>query len=206
MKEVENQSTEQKILLAAEEEFSVNGFSGARTAAIAEKAGVTHAMLHYYFRTKEKLFQQILADKMSRLKGMMFGTMQDCDMPLFDMVRHAVETHFDFLAANPDLPRFVLTVVQGNPDLLEFFKNSAAENYGNLISLFQRKIDSNAAYGLCRKVDAEMLLLNIVSLNVFSFAAAPLIEGLLGDYCQNPDFVGRLRENNVEMILNQLKP
>ena len=59
---------EQEILEAAEREFIAKGFAGARTTSIAEAAGVTHAMLHYYFRTKEQLFERILDEKM-RLMG-----------------------------------------------------------------------------------------------------------------------------------------
>ena len=59
---------EQAILEAAEREFIAKGFAGARTTSIAEAAGVTHAMLHYYFRTKEQLFERILDEKM-RLMG-----------------------------------------------------------------------------------------------------------------------------------------
>lgn len=57
---------EQAILEAAEQEFLNKGFAGARTTSIAEAAGVTHAMLHYYFRTKEQLFERILDEKMRR--------------------------------------------------------------------------------------------------------------------------------------------
>ena len=60
-------TTERKILMAAEREFFEKGFAGARTTSIAESAGVTHAMLHYYFRTKSKLFERIISDKMSLL-------------------------------------------------------------------------------------------------------------------------------------------
>ena len=63
----DERNTEQLILDAAMKEFSVKGFAGARTAAIAAEAGVTHAMLHYYFRTKEKLFERIFQDKLSHI-------------------------------------------------------------------------------------------------------------------------------------------
>ena len=61
------QSTEARILQAAEKEFFEKGYAGARTVSIAEAAGVTHAMLHYYFRTKDKLFEQIVAGKINML-------------------------------------------------------------------------------------------------------------------------------------------
>ena len=59
--------TETLILQAAEKEFFEKGYSGAKTTAIAEAAGVTHAMLHYYFRTKDKLFEKIVSDKIGNL-------------------------------------------------------------------------------------------------------------------------------------------
>ena len=58
------QNKEQAILKAAEREFLTKGYAGARTTSIAEAAGVTHAMLHYYFRTKEHIFERILDEKM----------------------------------------------------------------------------------------------------------------------------------------------
>lgn len=56
MKSNDKQTKEQEILKAAEQEFLTKGYDGARTTSIAQAAGVTHAMLHYYFRTKEQLF------------------------------------------------------------------------------------------------------------------------------------------------------
>lgn len=64
-------STESRILAAAEGEFLDKGFDGARTTTIAARAGVTHAMLHYYFRTKGQLFERIISSKIEQLKNMM---------------------------------------------------------------------------------------------------------------------------------------
>ena len=62
-----SQDTETRILQAAEKEFLEKGYAGARTVSIAEAAGVTHAMLHYYYRTKDNLFEKIVSDKMHML-------------------------------------------------------------------------------------------------------------------------------------------
>ena len=66
MKE-ETSNTEQSILKAAEKEFLKKGFSGSKTTEIAKEAGVTHAMLHYYFRTKENLFNKVFEEKARQL-------------------------------------------------------------------------------------------------------------------------------------------
>lgn len=68
----ERQNKEHEILVAAEQEFLTKGFDGARTTSIAQAAGVTHAMLHYYFRTKEQLFERIVDDKFAQMSHSMF--------------------------------------------------------------------------------------------------------------------------------------
>lgn len=197
-------NTEQRILMAAEAEFLAKGFDGARTTSIARAAGVTHAMLHYYFRTKEKLFQQIISEKFAHLQGIMLTSLLDADMPFMEKVSQAIKQHLDFLAANPDLPRFLLTVMSGRPELVkEIFPTI---NVGGMTSVFQAEIDRNARAGVCRRVDAKMLLLDIVSLNVFSFVAAPIIDLMLGSLLDNREFIEQRKKNNVEIILNKLRP
>ena len=93
---------EQAILEAAEQEFLNKGFAGARTTSIAEAAGVTHAMLHYYFRTKEQLFERILDEKMRLMSRSVLTAFGQPDLPLPERIRDGVESHFDFIAANPD--------------------------------------------------------------------------------------------------------
>ena len=78
--------TESRILIAAEQEFMAKGYAGARTTSIAEAAGVTHAMLHYYFRTKDKLFERIIAEKTALLKELMLGSIDSSDLPLDTLI------------------------------------------------------------------------------------------------------------------------
>ena len=56
-------STEEKILEAASKVFTEKGFAGTRTRDIAEHAGINLALLNYYFRSKEKLFEQVMKAK-----------------------------------------------------------------------------------------------------------------------------------------------
>ena len=93
-------SKEKAILEAAEREFLTKGFAGARTVSIAEAAGVTHAMLHYYFRTKEHLFERILDDKMRIMGESVLSAFGRPGLPLEERIRGGVEQHFDFIADN----------------------------------------------------------------------------------------------------------
>lgn len=200
------QSTEARILQAAEKEFFEKGYAGARTVSIAEAAGVTHAMLHYYFRTKDKLFEQIVAGKINMLGDIILSAIGDGNLPLEERIRQGVERHFDFIAANRDLPRFIVNEVLSRPNHIEIMKRNALHVVNSLLGSLQREIDEYASRGLCRKVDARMLLIDIVSLNVFPFMAAPIVYSAIGDSYSNYDeFLAMRKKENVETILNKLK-
>lgn len=198
--------TESRILRAAENEFFEKGYAGARTASIAEAAGVTHAMLHYYFRTKDKLFERIVSEKISILGNIIISAIGDEDLTLEDRIRQGIERHFDFIAANRDLPKFIVNEVLTRPDVVEMMKCNIQNIVNNLLNSLQHEIDAYAAKGLCRQVNARMLLIDIVSLNVFPFMAAPIVLGAIGDsYNSYDEFLALRKTENVETILNKLK-
>lgn len=198
--------TESRILQAAEREFFEKGYAGARTASIAEAAGVTHAMLHYYFRTKDKLFERIVSEKISILGNIIISAIGDEDLTLEDRIRQGIERHFDFIAANRDLPKFIVNEVLTRPDTIDMMKRNAQNIVNNLLNSLQQEIDAYAAKGLCCQVNARMLLIDIVSLNVFPFMAAPIVLGAIGDsYNSYDEFLALRKTENVETILNKLK-
>lgn len=197
--------TEALILQAAEREFLEKGYSGAKTTAIAQAAGVTHAMLHYYFRTKEKLFEKIVADKMDKLKRVMFGVIGNPDLPLRERLKQGVEQHFDFIAENPHLPRFIFNELHEHPERLDPVKHSIATIAATAISTLQNEIDLKAAKGECNQVDARMLMLDIASLNLFPFIAAPLISSSFGNLFEGRDeFLEMRKKENVRTVLGKL--
>lgn len=202
-----NQSTERKILEAAEKEFLLKGYAGARTTAIAEAAGVTHAMLHYYFRTKDKLFDKIIESKMDTLRDIMLASLGDPSIPLFEKLTTAIETHLEFIAANPDLPGFMIREVLSRPDKRPVMVGKLKCHAPQVVASLQGQIDEYAAKGLCRSVDAAMLMLDIVSLNIFPFMASAMINPLLGGMMEDRDaFIAARKKDNVETIMRKLKP
>lgn len=199
--------TEALILQAAEREFLSKGFIGARTTSIAEAAGVTHAMLHYYFRTKEKLFDRIISEKIGLLKKAVIGSIVDINAPLSEIIRNIVNNHLEFIAANPDLPRFLVGEIFSNPERAATFLDSMREIAPNFISVLQNKIDEEATKGLCRRVDAKMLMLDIVSLNVFAYMAAPAVNAALSDCMADAEaFLELRKKENYETIMCKLRP
>lgn len=200
------QDTETRILQAAEKEFFEKGYAGAKTASIAEAAGVTHAMLHYYFRTKDKLFERIVSGKINMLGDIVLSAIGDDNLPLEERIRQGVERHFDFISSNRDLPKFIVNEILTRPERIEMVESGIQNIVSNLLGNLQHEIDDYAARGLCRWVDARMLLIDIVSLNVFPFMAAPIVSGAIGNsYGDYDEFLAVRKKENVETILNKLK-
>ena len=198
--------TESRILQAAEEEFLLKGLEGARTTAIAERAGVTHAMLHYYFRTKGMLFERIIAKKMQEIEKIMLTVFVSGDMPLMERIRLGVEQHFDFVASNPDLPHFVIQEIYSHPERHEIMQSQISAIAGKLLQDLQRHIDKSAATQATVWIDARMLILDIVSLNLFTFISYPLVKPMLGDLTADKDsFMKKRKAENVEIIMRRLK-
>lgn len=204
---IEPQSTEERILEAAVQEFMTKGYAGARTSAIAEAAGVTHAMLHYYFRTKDKLLDRIIESKIGTLRVIMLASLGDPTIPLFDKIKSTIENHQDFIAANPELPRFMINEVLNRPDRMPKVIERLKHHTPLVVQSLQRQIDEYADRGLCRRVDAGMLMLDIVSLNIFPFSAKPMVNALLGGMMEDREaFVEARKKENLETIMRKLKP
>ena len=198
--------TEQLILQAAEDEFLSKGFNGARTTAIAEKAGVTHAMLHYYFRTKEKLFDKVLEAKTSEMRGVMFGFIDNETVSLTERIEKSMRRHFEYLLRNPRLPLFIINELSRNDNKAQKHLQINKEAANRIMVSLQDAIDTAAKNGECRKVNAQSLLLDIISLNVFSFIGAPLLESVFPDIADRGAFLCHRLEENIRTILNKLRP
>ncbi len=161
------QSKEQQILEAAEREFMTKGYDGARTTSIAKAAGVTHAMLHYYFRTKELLFERIIEKKMSEITPVLTYLFGNADLPLTERIKEAVSVHFDFIAANPELPKFLMNEVLPHKERCDMFK-SKIESFVYLFSQLQNEVDVAAQRGEVEQFDVLSLFQTILSLNICS--------------------------------------
>ncbi|MGM9688706.1 MAG: TetR/AcrR family transcriptional regulator [Alloprevotella sp.] len=203
----QQENTSQRILKAAEGEFMSKGFAGAKTVEIARKAGVTHAMLHYYYRTKEMLFNQVLDDKIRSLAESVVQAMQTPGRTFQERLAEGIARHFDFLAANPALARFVVNEVISKPERLEL----AQRNLGGVLRIIvghsQQEMNELAARGEIAPMHIEDLLIDLMSLNAFVFIAYPAMEPfVLREGETREDFLKRRKQENIEVILRRIKP
>ncbi len=197
--------TEKLILEAAIKEFSLKGFDGARTAAIASEAGVTHAMLHYYFRTKEKLFQRIFQEKMKDVMSLIMTEIVATEGTIKERIRSGIERHFDFLLANRTLPVFLVTTLNSRPELYRELIAGLLVSFPERIASIQGELDKAAARGEIRRVDATKLLGDIAALNVFPFVATSLFMAVTG-YSENQqdEFFEMRKHETIETILKRI--
>ena len=199
------QSKEQQILEAAEKEFLEKGYNGARTTSIAKAADVTHAMLHYYFRTKEQLFEHIIDKKMSEIVPLMTHLFGNSDLPLVKRIEEAVSVHFDFVVANPDLPRFLINEVLPHKERCDLFR-SKIENVLYLVDNLQREVNEAAASGEVEQFNVLLLFQSVLSLNIFPSVMANMIENLLGDNGQSmKEVLAQRKTENIELIMRRIK-
>jgi AcrR family transcriptional regulator len=199
-------NTEQIILEAAEKLFIEKGYTGTKTTEIAKVAGVNHAMLHYYFRTKENLFNRIFEQKASQLLGF-FVDAFNRDYPFFEKLKTGIETHFDFLSQMPELPLFVLREIVQDKGRRDFILQKIFPTGQEILKRMTIAIDEEIAKGTIRPVQALDLLLNIASLNVFAFVAAQvLFDNEKDRKTENYQlFLKGRKKNNVDVIINSLK-
>ena len=184
----------------------LKGFDGAKTTSIAHAAGVTHAMLHYYFRTKEQLFERILTEKVQLMSESVLAAFGQPGLPLLERLKDGVTCHFDFIAANPQLPRFIVNEVFSRPERYKLMSDKIVKVAGCLMKGIQQELDELHAQGKVEWVDVRMLLLDIISLNVFPFIAYPIIEPILGDIAADRNRFFELRKaENIEMIMRRIK-
>ncbi|MBR5323232.1 MAG: TetR/AcrR family transcriptional regulator [Muribaculaceae bacterium] len=199
------QSKELQILEAAEKEFLTKGYDGARTTSIAKAAGVTHAMLHYYFRTKEQLFERIIDKKMSEITPLLTYLFGNDKLPLAERIKEAVSVHFDFIVANPELPKFLINEVLPNKERFVVLKSKidkVLHQFNNL----QKEVDEAALRGEVEQFNIINLFQTILSLNIFSSVMPLFMENIFGEKdFTSKDFLAARKAENIETIMRRIK-
>ena len=200
-------STEQIILEAAEAEFLEKGYGNAKTVAIAKRAGVSHSMLHYYFRTKEQLFQKVFKEKVQTFTQM-FSVVFEQNTDFSETLRLVIETQFNFLTQNPQLPMFVIREILLNKENRDWAIKTLFPHFFPFISTIEKMLKTEISKGAVRPIAIQNLLMNILSINISFFIALPALQEVF-PITKDTDFANILNErceSNVQFILNALKP
>lgn len=175
MTEPEKQ-TEEKIFEAATEVFIEKGMDGARMQDIASYAGINKALLHYYYRTKDQLFNAVFEMILKQILKK-FAPVFDENLTLEEKIRFFFKEHIAFLQANPRLPGFLLNEVNRNPDRIKKLLNNV-DIESLWLKLYEQHREELKKYNITQETMPQIMM-SIAAISVFPFAARGIVEGIL---------------------------
>lgn len=198
-----NDSTEQKIFDAAHEVFVQKGMDGAKMQEIADRAGINKALLHYYYRSKEKLYEMVARAIIGRAVPIIREFLET-DYPLEEKIKRFVYFYVDLIARNPYIPIFVISEMNKHPD--RFIDNILPKEIPRPQVFFQQ-VESEVAAGRIRPTQPQHLLVNMVSLCIFPFVAKPMLRIVIGMNTQDMRvFLAEREEEVLRFIMASLRP
>lgn len=167
--------TETKIFDAARKVFQSKGFEGARMQEIADVASINKSMLHYYFRSKDKLFEKVYQLSILKMIPQIAALLNE-DIPLDQKIRGFASRYLEIVRANPDIPLFIIHELNKNPGRLKkFMLNEMKKN----VQPFFDQIKAEHAKGNTHDLPPEQLIINLFALMVFPFIARPILQVML---------------------------
>lgn len=175
MKNEDQSSTEVKIFEAAREVFQSKGLEGARMQEIADKAEINKSMLHYYYRSKEKLFEKVYQLSIIKMIPQITGLLNE-DLPFETKLRKFAKKYLELIKLNPDIPLFVLHEMNKNPGRLKTFM---LDEVGKKIQPFLNQIQEEREKGNTVDLPVEQIMVNIISLLIFPFIGRQVLQVIL---------------------------
>ena len=176
MKKTKDISTEERIKAAARKVFHQKGYAATRTRDIAEEAGINHAMLNYYFRSKEKLFGIVMMETISQFFKGVNLMLNDENTSLDEKIDLIVSNYVDLLLKEPELPTFILNEVRPNPQAF-VEQNPIKEALTH--SVLTRQYAEAVARGEITEPNLMQAILNVIGLVIFPFIAKPILTSII---------------------------
>lgn len=190
-------STEQRIFDAAREVFVQKGLDAAKMQEIADRAGINKALLHYYYRSKDKLYEMVVRSVMNRAIPVI-RDMMESDAPLEEKIRQFISFYIDLISTNTFIPVFIINEINKRPD--HFFEEILPKDLPKPAVFFDQ-VEAAISQGIFRPVKPQHLLINIISLCIFPFVARPMIRAIMGMNKQELDIFIQERKEEVTQFV-----
>jgi AcrR family transcriptional regulator len=199
-------NTEQRILSSAEEVFLEKGFSAAKTTEIARRAEVNHALVHYYFRSKENLFETVFISKYKQLV-IIFTEAVDGDKPYLERLQQMISAQFGLFINSPKMPLFIVNEFLNNPQRLNFLKRRISLFPQEINLRFDKQTKEAIAAGIIRPIETKELLFNTFSLLFSVFINRSFSQYIFNwDGLDYPEFAKKREKEITDFILKSLRP
>lgn len=194
-------STEKKILEAAREVFVQQGMKGARMQEIADRAGINKALLHYYFRSKDALFEKVFLETLQVNAPVLYGVMGK-DLPLKQKLEEFTALYIEIMRQNPFMPLFIISEISQNPDKM---LGKIGPHASAVVGKLRQQLVSEAAKGNIRLVEPVDLVSAIMGLCIFPVLAKPIFQPVFSlNAAEYNAFLDRRKVEAPKMIWNYL--
>ncbi|HEY1047703.1 MAG TPA: TetR family transcriptional regulator [Bacteroidia bacterium] len=181
-----NISTEEKIREAARKVFTTKGYAATRTRDIADEAGINLALLNYYFRSKDKLFEVVMLEKIKVLFGTVVPVINNSELSIEDKIKGIVDIYIDMLLENPDLPIFVLSELRGKSDrFLQEMRIDLVLRESHLVQQIKKRFPDR---------NPVQYIMSILGMTIFPFLMKPIFIN-----------VGVVNETQYKMLMLERK-
>jgi AcrR family transcriptional regulator len=198
----DKENTEEKILEAAKEVFLEKGNDGTRMQEIANKAGINKSLLHYYYRSKEKLFAAVFKFAFSQFAPNIISLIKNDD-DIFTLIRKFTNAYIDLILKNPFIPMFILNEVSKKSTEFGHMIKAAGINPKAFRDRIQKEIDS----GNIRSIDPNQLIINIIGLCIFPIIGRPIVQVILFENNKEEynKFLESRKKEVSDFIINSIK-
>lgn len=194
--------TQESILEAARVIFAQKGMAGARMQEIADSAGINKALLHYYYRSKEKLFEQVFQEAFLKIIRPLAAFLAD-DSEIFQKIKNICKLYNEVLLEYPFIPNFVMNEVSTDPSRILNLLDVEGVGIGKEKTV--KQIEEAIKSGKIRPIDPRELVLNIISLSIFPFASRPISQELLYKNVDYDEILQSRAETVSDFIIQSIK-
>lgn len=199
-------AAEEKILRAAKDIFMLKGLEATSMSDIAKAAGISRTLLHYYFRTKEKLFREIFRNVVNGFMPQL-GKIVRARTTVREKVEKFVDSYIDLLASFPNAPHFIINEIYRDSDGIVALFLSVEREHGN-IAYALRMLERHAKAQKLKDFDAQHFCLSLYSQCVFPFVLSPVLKSAIFD--ADPElyagFIARLKKDVTRTAISRLYP
>jgi len=195
--------TEILILDAARKVFLDNGFDGSTMQQIATVAGINKALLHYYFRSKDRLFEAVFMEAFAKMVPNLFKIFT-ADIPFTEKIRALVNAYMSALQEYPQIPQFILHELHRNPGRIIDLMHSTGLEPEMVMNLIRMELKK----GNLVELEPKQFMVNLLALCIFPFAARPMIQGFIfkNDAKAYEDFLEKRKTEVADFIINAITP
>jgi len=172
--------TEALILDAARKVFLKKGMEGARMQEIADEAGINKSLLHYYFGSKEKLFENVFKKALKEIFDTINASIHE-EQDVYSFIAVFVEKYMHIIRENAFIPNFIFNEINRNPERIRELAGLIQLDKG----AFGLMLERNILEKKMARVAPEHLLIDLVGMSIFPIIARPLVQNYLFDEDEN---------------------